>query len=47
MQFAIIMSNGSILKVTDVSSIEIFVTKNEVVYISPRVHVSRKLTRAK
>ena len=34
-------------KVTGESSIEIFATKNEVVYISPGVHVSNKLTRAK
>ena len=36
-----------VVVVMDESSIEIFVTKNEVVYISPRVHVSNKLTRAK
>ena len=34
-------------KVTDKSSIEIFATNNEVMYISPRVHVSNKLARAK
>ena len=35
------------IKVTGESSIEIFATKNEAVYISPRVHVSNKVTRAK
>ena len=35
------------LKVTGESSIEVFVTNNEVVYISSRVHVSNKLTRTK
>ena len=35
------------IKVTGESSIEIFTTKNEVVYVSPTVHVSNKLTRTK
>ena len=35
------------VKVTGGSSIEIFTTNNEVVYISSRVHVSNKLTRTK
>ena len=35
------------LKVTGESSVEIFATDNEVVYISSRVHVSNKLTRTK
>ena len=35
------------IKVTGESSIEIFATNNEVVYISSRVHVSNKLTRTK
>ena len=34
-------------KVTGESSIEIFATNNEVVYISSRVYVSNKLTRTK
>ena len=34
-------------KVTGESSIEIFATNNEVLYISSRVHVSNKLTRTK
>ena len=29
------------------SSIEIFATNNKIVYVSPTVHVSNKLTRAK
>ena len=41
------MLDGHMLKVTGESSIEIFATKNEAVYISPRVHVSNKVTRAK
>ena len=37
------------IKVTGQSSIELFATKknNKVVYVSPTVHVSNKLTRAK
>ena len=35
------------IKVMGESSIEIFATKNKVVYVSPTVHVSNKLTRAK
>ena len=35
------------VKVTGESSIEIFATNNEVVYISSRVHVSNKLSRTK
>ena len=35
------------LKVTGESSIEMFATKNKVVYVSPAVYVSNKLTRAR
>ena len=34
------------LKVIGESSIEIFITKNKVVYVSPTVHVSNKLSTA-
>ena len=40
-------THSVLIKVTGESSIEIFATKNEAVYISPRVHVSNKLTRVK
>ena len=35
------------VKVTGQSSIELFVTKNKVVYVSPTMDVLKKLTRAK
>ena len=35
------------IKVTGQSSTELFTTRNKVVYVSPTVHVSNKLTRAK
>ena len=35
------------VKIMDQSSIELFATKNEVVYVSPTMDVSKKLTRAK
>ena len=51
MRYAIIVSTSSShdhrFKVTGESSIEIFATNNEVMYISSRVHVSNKLTRTK
>ena len=37
----------AVFKVTGQSSIEIFATKNKVVYVSPTMHISNKLTRAK
>ena len=38
---------AALIKVTGESSIEMFATNNEVVYISSRVHVPNKLTRTK
>ena len=43
----IICSSYNEIKVTGGSSIEIFATNNEVVYISSGVHVSSELTRTK
>ena len=38
---------AKIVKVTGQSSIELFATKSKVVYVSPTMDVSKKLTRAK
>ena len=41
------MKHNNAVNVTGESSIETFATKNKIVYVSPAVHVSNELTRAK